>query len=223
MRRQLLVLTLGLLALRPHCGLAETPDEIKARLERGRALDRQEALRRQATLDWQRDRKAEEYARTWKQYGNPALGTTFEVNVLKWWKQVDGNWVTYAKFADISPSSSNTTLDELVRSGIVEMPKSESIRPPLGLPISPRPPLRFDQSLDELVSQGVLSCDERFAFDKPKSGNATCSPSKASLIGVSCSSLHVNKKLPYRAWGKWERPSPGSPEEALLIDRCSRP
>jgi hypothetical protein len=208
MWRLLLNAVLGALTFWPDFGLAETPEELKARLERGRELDRQETLRRQETIQWQKRRKAEEYARTWKQYGN-----AFEVNVLSWWKQADGNWVTYAKFVDptIGSIESNSKPDWV-------SPPPDSARRVLEV----KPPKRFAQSLDQLVRQGVISCDDRLLFADQVTQQASCSNSKASLVGVSCSSLHVNKKMPFRAWGKWERPIPGSPEESLLIERCSK-
>ena len=209
MRLLLLGLALGLLVLRSSVGYAETQEEVRSRLERGRERDRQDNLRHQETFEWQQKRKAEEYARTWKQYGN-----AFEVNILAWWKQSDGNWITYAKFPDDkSETNQLNTTSALENSTLRWARRSHGLAPPK----------RFDQSLDELVRQGVLSCNERLlAEDRPAQASG-CSNSKASLIGISCSSLHVNKKLSFRTWGKWERPTPGSPEEELLIERCSNP
>lgn len=122
-------------------------------------------------------------------------------------------------------------------------------------------PRRFDQSLNELVRQGVVTPGERSIF---RGGNAVslqpfdvsafqraCSsgvlsqqdcrsgelirwgrraggtsqpvraPSPDSLLGVSCTSLMVNRKPAYQDWGNWIRPVQGSPDEQLVIDRCS--
>lgn len=42
-----------------------------------------------------------------------------------------------------------------------------------------------------------------------------------AFIGVTCTSLMVNRKLPYKPWGSWKRPGRGSADEQLVIDRCA--
>jgi len=211
MRRSILAAAVLSSALWPLIGQAETPEDVRARLERGRERDKQELLRRQETLDWQKKRQAEEHARTWKRYGN-----AFEVNVLKWWRQKDGNWITVANYL----STPNPPVP-------APLPATSSIRWGSGYTYKPAPPKRFDQSLDELVCQGIIDSTERgwISGNRPLrcSGNLVgkSSADNLSLIGVSCISLHVNKKRASDPWGKWERPTPGSPEEALLIDRCA--
>jgi hypothetical protein len=80
-------------------------------------------------------------------------------------------------------------------------------------------PKRFDQSLDELVRQGVLTPSERCLVTQ---GRSACKAIEMSnWIGVSCNSLHFNKKIAGKPWGKWERPLPGSNEERLVVERCA--
>ena len=79
--------------------------------------------------------------------------------------------------------------------------------------LSNRPPTRFDASLDSLVRDGVVSAEER---------DLILGMSK-SLIGVSCTSLMVNRKPANNGWLKWVRPAAGSPDEQLVIDRCAAP
>ena len=207
MIRSHLALCFLLLGVSPSKAFAETPEEVRARLERGRVLDRQEAIRRQETLEWQQKRKAEEYSRIWKRYGD-----SFEVNIARWWKQTDGNWITYANYltdANVEENNSPRVPTEPKATASLSIPDFQSLKPPL----------RFDQSLEKYVREGVISCSEYSFISQSKSSVASCS--KASLIGVSCSSLHVNKKPPFKEWGAWERPRPGSQEEQLLVDRCS--
>ena len=83
---RLAALALGLACCLP-C-FAETPEQIEQRLEDLRRMDAEAARRRQETLEFQARRKREEYARRWKRYGNE------EIDVLKWWQQKDGTWVT---------------------------------------------------------------------------------------------------------------------------------
>ena len=72
---------------------------------------------------------------------------------------------------------------------------------------------RFDASLDSLVRDGVVSADERDRIQGMS----------RSLIGVSCTSLMVNRKPANNGWIKWVRPAAGSPDEQLVIDRCAAP
>jgi LysM repeat protein len=75
-------------------------------------------------------------------------------------------------------------------------------------------PRRFNQSLDELVRQGIISSHERnLMLDKSNNAQA--------LVGVNCTSLMVNRKYPHDNWGDWVRPSAGSADEQLVIDRCA--
>mgnify|MGYP006292063363 CR=1 FL=1 len=56
------------------------------------------------------------------------------------------------------------------------------------------------------------------------SQNEFCQMARCSspvLISVDCGSLRVRKRFSQQAWRRWERPSLGSPEEQLLIDRCA--
>lgn len=41
-------------------------------------------------------------------------------------------------------------------------------------------------------------------------------------VAVNCNSLLINKSPAFSDWGKWNRPSSGSPEEQIVIDRCSK-
>ena len=79
--------------------------------------------------------------------------------------------------------------------------------------LSSRPPTQFDASLDSLVRYGVVSADERDRIQGMSK----------SLIGVSCTSLMVNRKPANNGWSKWGRPAAGSLDEQLVIDRCAAP
>lgn len=94
---RLTLLALGLAVCLP--GLAETPQQVQQRLERYRQQDEaaaqrkalqavEAAQRHERTLQWQEQRRREEYARRWKCYGE------VEIDVLSWKKQKDGTWVT---------------------------------------------------------------------------------------------------------------------------------
>jgi len=201
MRKILLIIAFGLLNLQNgNPSLAETPEELLQRLDRGRDIDaRNEQLKRE-TLEWKQRREAEEYSRTWKKYDN------FQVNVKQWRQQKDGIWIAPAKFS-IEPNDSTPAPEEPIRS--------------LGTQIHHPPPRRFDATLEELVRDGIISKEEgcRVARHFSQDCNKILS---GQWIGVNCISLHVNKKPEAKDWGKWERPSPDSPEEKLLIDRCAK-
>ncbi len=79
--------------------------------------------------------------------------------------------------------------------------------------LSNRPPTRFDASLDSLVRDGVVSPAERARILGIRMAD--------SLIGVSCTSLMVNRKAADERWGTWTRPEKGSSDEQLIIDRCT--
>jgi hypothetical protein len=205
--KQVAVCTLFGFLLTLPC-LAETPEELLLRLERGRNNDAVEERRRQETLEWQKRRKEEAYSARWKSYGD------FEVDVTQWRQQKDGVWITVAKYGPIPPTHQ------------LLLPKP----PPLRLEkrdlgggvaaIAPaHAPKRFDQTLDELVRQGVITPEEGCLFSRNRS---VCKEVEmGNWIGVSCKSLHFNKKIAGKPWGKWERPMPGSNEERLVVDRCA--
>jgi hypothetical protein len=77
-------------------------------------------------------------------------------------------------------------------------------------------PRRFDQSINELVSAGVVSPMERAHMQ----GRGGATPSSREQIAVNCTSLMANRKIAYLDWGKWLRPDPGSSLEHLVIDCC---
>jgi hypothetical protein len=176
-------------------GLAETPEELLQRLERGRNIDATNEQIKKDALQQQKRRELEEYNHTWKRYGN------FQVNVKQWRQQKDGTWITPAKFS-IEPN--NPTFLPTVEERIRQMP-----------------PRRFDASLDALMRDGVISKEEGCRV-KHNIGQDCSKILHGQWIGVNCHSLHVNKKQEAKDWGKWERPSPDSPEERLLIDRCTK-
>lgn len=82
-----------------------------------------------------------------------------------------------------------------------------------------RAPKLFSQSLDALVRQGVITPKERCLASQD---STVCKAIEmSSWIGVSCGSLHLNKKVAGQPWGTWERPLPNSNEERLVVDRCA--
>jgi hypothetical protein len=203
--------------------LAETPEEVLMRLERGRSSDAIEEQRRQETLEWQKRQKEKAYSARWKRYGD------FEVDVTQWRQQKDGVWITLAKYGLLVgtsgglswPSDEDATrvplIDRLNRLVMLEPPPLRRLVPtPIG---NTTPPKRFDQSLDELVRQGFITPKERCLSSQKSS---VCKEVEMSnWIGVSCKSLHFNKKIAGKPWGKWERPLPGSNEEILVVERCA--
>jgi LysM repeat protein len=235
---RLAAISLGLAVCLP-C-LAETREQIERRLEHLRFLDADAARRRQDALEFQERRKREEYARKWKRYGDD------EINVLKWRQQKDGTWVTevtkVAEQAVVRPGDTvvkiaqryGLSLQELLRLN----PGLETARlvvgtqvvlaqsAPSGTPVvlglkpttsgyirMPDLPARFEESLDALVREGAVSPAER---------NRILGAERAdSLIGVSCTSLMVNRKPAYERWGTWTRPGRGTSDEQLVIDRCA--
>ena len=206
--------------------IAETPDEVLLRLERGRSNDALEEKRRQETLEWQRRRKEQEYSARWKRYGD------FEVDMTQWQQQKDGVWITVAKYGLLVEKSGGLSwpydLDppQVPPSHRLVLPEPQPLRVEkrsLGdgvTAIAPvRPPKRFDQALDEMVRQGVVTPKERCLFSSDKS---VCKPSEMnSWIAVSCGSLHFSRKPAGQPWEKWERPREGSVEERLVVDRCA--
>ena len=196
---KLTMLALGLTVCLP--GLAETPEQVQQRLDRLRQLDAEAATRRQETAELQERRRREEYARRWRCYGNE------EVDVLLWRQQRDGTWVTVSKTA----------------SGFIDCPGSDKslAQRADSRALASRPPARFDASLDELVRDGVVV---RWRGRTNQGAGAEGSPGLAnSLVGVSCTTLMVNRKPPYKPWGGWQRPGRGTTDEQLVIDRCAAP
>ncbi len=45
-------------------------------------------------------------------------------------------------------------------------------------------------------------------------------PTSAQLIAVSCNSLMIKRRHDW-GWGTWDRPKRHSPDEQLVIDRCT--
>lgn len=116
----LTALVLGLVGFIP-C-LAETPGDVRQRLEQYRQADAEtersnaqravEAVQRQQrTLQWQERRKYEMYARRWKRYGD------LEIDVLQWRQEKDGTWVTNSKIAPPATTDAANQQQALVRLG----------------------------------------------------------------------------------------------------------
>jgi hypothetical protein len=218
---------LGVLLASP-CS-AETPEEVLLRLERGRSNDAVEEKRRQETLEWQRRRKEQEYSARWKRYGD------FDVDVTQWRRLENSVWITVAKYGLSARKTGGFSwpTDE----NDPKTPPNHRIDPPVPLEQAPvlrwgkkdlvirtsgaitNTPGRFSQSLDELVRQGVVTPKERCLVSQNSSSCKTTEMS--NWIGVSCGSLHFNKKIAGKPWGSWERPIRGSDEERLVIDRCA--
>ena len=314
---RLAALALGLACCLP-C-FAETPEQIEQRLDDLRRMDAEAARRRQETLEFQAQRKREEYARRWKRYGDE------EIDVLKWRQQKDGTWVTEVKnvsaqvhinshlpvqdravvrFGDTVVKIAQRyglTLQELLRLNpglenarlVVGSQVRVARSTPIGvswpqLPglekskLSDRPPARFDSSFETLISEigvqhrlvrcssknsplllGVVQVPGQSGSAIFKNGGSSISAavgerigssgwrlqsasgdsavierhgisrrvtiggcsqdleSAQALIGVTCTTLMVNRKTPYKAWGTWTRPEKGSTDEQLIIDRCT--
>ncbi|MDH4405989.1 MAG: LysM domain-containing protein [Cyanobium sp. D14.bin.5] len=246
---RLAAIGLGLAVFLP-C-LAETQEQIEQRLEHLRLLDADAARRRQEAIEFQERRKREEYARRWKRYGDEEIDVlkwrqqkdrTWVTKVTKVPEQaVVRLGDTVVKIAQ----RYGLTLKELLRlnpgletarlvvgtqvvlaqsaldgtpvvlrlkpttSGVISMPEL----PGFVQLLPSRQPARFDSSIDALVRAGAVSPAER---------NQILGAERAdSLIGVSCTSLMVNRKPAYERWGTWTRPGRGTSDEQLVIDRCA--
>ena len=191
--------------------MAETSEEVLLRLEQGRSNDAIEQRRRQETLEWQMRRKEQDYSARWKKYGD------FEVDTKQWRQQKDGVWITAAKYGLLVGSSGGLSSPE------DDLSPKVPISLPVFWPAAEKPkeikPRRFEEALDGLVREGVVSPAERCRLTH---GRSACEAiGLGNWVGVSCESLHFNKKIDGKPWGKWERPTPGSPEERLVVDRCA--
>ena len=228
---KLATLALGLAGCLP--GLAETPGQVQQRLEDLRRIDAEAARRRQETVEFQERRKREEYARRWRCYGNE------EVDVLLWRQQRDGTWVTVSKpasgFIDCPgsdkslaqplrpPARFDASLDSLVRDGVVSPAERARIRAGSGMT-----PLKVPAH-EQACNSGALNqqeCSSGLVVRWPVRTNQGSGADRSSglansLVGVSCTTLMVNRKPPYKPWGSWQRPGKGTTDEQLVIDRCT--
>jgi len=217
---------------------------VQQRLEQYRQWDTQSAKRRQETLEFQQRRKREQYAQRWKCYGNQEVDTSLWrqqvdgtwVTYLKVTPGGDTCSGLTDSDAQVLPGDSlakiairyGMSIGELLRLNPVLQasrlevgtrirvpdPSSAQSRIPLGVVSIPK---RFDQSLFELVKQGIVSpSDRELQYLYPWSQGTP-----DSLIGVSCKSLMINRKQAYKDWGVWFRPVAGSPDEQLVVDRCA--
>ena len=231
--------------------LAETPEQIEQRLEDLRRMDAEATRRRQETLEFQARRKLEEYARRWKRYGDEEIDVlkwrqqkdgTWVTEVKNVSAQGHINSLlpvqdrAVVRFGDTVVKIAQRyglTLQELLQlnpgletarlvvGSYVRLAQSSSSRTGMVLGLKPStsggvswPELpRFDSSLDALVREGVVAPAER---DRILGIRMT-----DSLIGVSCTSLMVNRKPSDERWGFWTRPEKGSADEQLIIDRCT--
>ena len=239
---KLATLALGLAMCLPV--LAETAEQVQQRLDRLRQLDAEAATRRQETVELQERRRREEYARRWRCYGNE------EVDVLIWRQQRDGTWVTVSKpasgfidcpgsdkslaqpnrpdpraLASRPPARFDASLDELVRDGLVSPEERARIRSGSGTTPFNVP------AHEQACNSGALNQQEcssglvvRWRGRTNQGSGADGSSGLAnSLVGVSCTTLMVNRKPPYKPWGSWQRPGRGTTDEQLVIDRCAAP
>ena len=161
-------------------------------------MDAEAAIRREETLEFQARRKREEYARRWKLYGD------VEIDVLKWWQQKDGTWVTEVKklVATSTQAPFGASLDSLVRDGVVS--PAERARISSGSDVKPFKVPDHQQACSsgalphqECSSGLVVRWRGRF-HPSPDSigGLPQNSESSKNPIGVTCSALMVNRKPP---------------------------
>lgn len=197
------------------------------------------ALRREQTRQWQERRRLEEYARRWKPYGDQ------EVDVLSWRQQNDGTWVTIYNVIEkkrrtdseplptpvapllhplLPPDSTaaqpllpSLSLMERYQGAVEEYRRYiKSLTGVMQSPLGPAsPPRRFDQALEDLVREGVVTLREY------KMLRGLSSVPQVSLLGVNCTSLMVNRNPAGQGWGSWTRPAEGSYDEQLVVDRCA--
>jgi len=81
---------------------AETPEQLRYRLERYRQQEADAAKRAAEKREQIERQKAETYARTWRRYGD------WELNVLNWKRRSNGVWATDAKYSPDSPPQPQT-------------------------------------------------------------------------------------------------------------------
>ena len=212
--RPILAALLLMVLAAPLQGLGETPEEVQQRLELYRQRDaeaarekaRQEAeavLRREQTRQWQERRRLEEYARRWKPYG------CWEVDVLSWRQQKDGTWVTEFKEAPTPLETAEVRFGDTLA----------------------KIANRYNLTIRELLSLNpgleaarlVVGMTIQLPRSTPCSSLPILSPTpiQGALIGVSCTSLMVNRNFTGQDWGSWMRPEEGSYDEKLVVDRCA--
>ena len=127
---------------------AETPEEVKQRLEEYRQRVRD-------TEAYIKDKKEREYAETWQRYGD------VEVKRTGWYRQADGSWNTEAKFNSLPlpeaplrptfrelpqiprPKSFEQSLSAWVRQGILSPEDIAALRSQGSVTVTPTRPDRI--------------------------------------------------------------------------------
>lgn len=259
---RLTALALGMAGLSPTW--AETPDQVQQRLEQYRQQDEAAAQRRalqaaeaaqqrERTLQWQEQRRREEYVRRWKCYGE------VEVDLLQWRQQKDRTWVTAAKVATgsipcVPGKNANASGRSLSAEPLSYIETNNRVWLKIRTSITlkylaaalnqDKQRLALLNEVDEdynfqsgdwlvLLRQSVPRAKMLAEIDTsevrltPPLVSPVFTPitslSPDSLIGINCTALMVNRKPAYQNWGSWTRPSKSSAEEQLVIDRCATP
>ena len=83
------------------------------------------------------------------------------------------------------------------------------------------PPRRFDESLDNLVRQGVVTPAERSQILQGGGKQPRSAVVESSFVAINCAKLLIVQKPAYAPWGEWSRPDGGSSLEKLVVDRCA--
>ena len=188
-------LALGLAVCIP--AIAETPQQVQQRLDQYRQQDEAAAKRRaeqqlEAAQRRERTRQRQEQRRREEYARRWKCYGAREIDDLLWRQQKDGTWVTSAKLAT---GAIPCVPDKPPEGDLGTRPRLPSASAGLAWPEQPR-----------FGSCGTCT-GPTFSADQ--------------LIGVNCTSLMVNRKLPYEGWERWVRPGKGSPDEQLVIDRCT--
>lgn len=123
------------------------------------------------------------------------------------------------------PARFDASLDALVRDGVVSPAERARIRSgsgmtPFNVPAHQQTCRSGALSQQECSSGLVVRWRERFNQGSGTDGSSGFSD---SLVGVSCTTLMINRKPTYKPWGSWQRPGRGTPDEQLVIDRCANP
>ena len=221
------------LALCKPC-FAENSAEVLQRMNSYRDKDAQDIKQRAETRAWQEIRRKEEYARSWKCYGNN------EVNESRWRQLPDLTWITEIK-KSLGGSHcviSSIQEDEIGQSSVVRFgdtlrqiaqrtgvsladlirlnPGLEAARLVVGSQI------RVAQSASSRTTSGALSWPEMPNFGESGNGElGLASAVEPSFVAINCAKLLIVQKPAYSPWGKWARPDNDSSLEKLVVDRCA--
>jgi len=199
-----------LLSLLGSPAVAETPEEIRQRLENYRQWERDTEI-------YLERKKAREHAETWQRYG------TTEIKKKGWRRQGDGSWVTEANFDVPDDTASNAPETARIRFGDNLAKIAQRYNLTIHELLKLNPGLRSARMVvgSTIRVSNLSGARSRLAlglrWPNQETGDET---SAHDQIAVSCKALTINTYR-YGRWARWVRPERETPFEQLVIDRCS--